>query len=124
MNSVFNPLGWRKHGLSLDSLSSPVQSVHPIVIISICGGPRNMTSGVVILEYTLFQPVKLSQLRKHIGVGSEHTRNWDQVSKSKPLESSPTIIHPPNFTVGTMYFGEEFLTRHTPNLDSSIRCRG
>ncbi|GFY79330.1 SH2 domain-containing protein [Trichonephila inaurata madagascariensis] len=42
-------------------LGRPIQSVHPIIIILIHRGFRNMTSGVVILEVAMIQPVKLQQ---------------------------------------------------------------
>ncbi|GFU52440.1 hypothetical protein TNCV_193131 [Trichonephila clavipes] len=48
------------------SLDRPVQSVHRIVIIPNLGGPHNMTSGVVMLEVTMIQPVKLPQRSKNI----------------------------------------------------------
>ncbi|GFR07039.1 hypothetical protein TNCT_583871, partial [Trichonephila clavata] len=71
----------------------PVQLVHPIVIISIPGGPRNMTSSVVVLEVTMDQPVKClppgstlkkKKQKKPVGAGVELTRNWDQWSQSIP----------------------------------------
>ncbi|GFY19800.1 hypothetical protein TNCV_4649701 [Trichonephila clavipes] len=60
-----------------------------------------MTSGVVILEVTIIQPVKLPQSIKRIviknngvGVGVELTINWDQGSQSitreTPSDHKPT----------------------------------
>ncbi|GFV49836.1 hypothetical protein TNCV_1391181 [Trichonephila clavipes] len=59
-----------------------------------------MTSGVVILEVTMIQPVKLPQYKKHfivlksaVGVGDELTINWDQRFQSIPRETSPNHNH-------------------------------
>ncbi|GFT38586.1 hypothetical protein TNCV_4949031 [Trichonephila clavipes] len=50
------------------TVGSSSQSVHPIVIISIHGGPLGMKTGNVMQEVTMIRPIKLPQRREHIGV--------------------------------------------------------
>ncbi|GFY36593.1 hypothetical protein TNCV_27981 [Trichonephila clavipes] len=100
------------------------QSVNPVVIIPIHGGPHNVTNGVVILEVTMIQPAKLPQRRKSVEVknsgvviGVEFTMNWYQGSLSISRKGSQTIIPPqPNFTVGRIHSGKRRGIHQTQTL--------
>ncbi|GFY70804.1 hypothetical protein TNIN_443021 [Trichonephila inaurata madagascariensis] len=60
-------------------------------LMPIHGGPRNMTGGVVILELTMIQPMKLQwkmilvvHMISGVCFGEELTINWDQGSQPIP----------------------------------------